>query len=74
MKTKKIIKVLKFIKGYCQCRNCKCCKFSDSLTCYLSDGDGNLPDHWDIENIEINLKDIKKIDMYKGGGIDENTN
>lgn len=71
MKTKKIIKVLKFIKGYCKCRDCDRCKFSNSINCYLSDGDGNLPDHWDIENIEINLKDIKKIDMYKGGGIDE---
>ena len=74
MKTKKIIKVLKFIKGYCLCRDCSQCKFSNSMSCYLSDGNGNLPDNWNIENIEINLKDIKKLSMLKGGGIDESTN
>lgn len=71
MKTKKIIKVLKFIKGYCKCRDCDRCKFSNSINCYLSDGDGNLPNYWDIEKIENSLKGIKKINMFKGSGIDE---
>ena len=72
MKIKKIIKTLKFIKGYCKLRDCDCCVFSDVYgECCLSDDNCNLPDYWDIKNIENNLKDTKKLNMFKGGMIDD---
>ena len=55
MKIKKIIKTLKFIKGYCKLRDCDCCVFSDVYgECCFSDGNCNLPNYWDIKNIENN--------------------
>lgn len=72
MKIKKIIKTLKFIKGYCKLRDCDCCVFSDVYgECCFSDGNCNLPNYWDIKNIENNLKDTKKLNMFKGGMIDD---
>ena len=65
MKTKKIIKVLKFINDYCRVRDCGMCKFSNQQLCNLSDGNGKLPESWDVEAIERNLKDIEKIKRYK---------
>ena len=72
MKIKKIIKTLKFIKGYCKLRDCDCCVFSDVYgECCFSDGNCNSPNYWDIKNIENNLKDTKKLNMFKGGMIDD---
>ena len=72
MKIKKIIKALKFIKGYCKLRDCDCCVFSGVYgECCSSDGNCNLPNYWDIKNIENNLKDTKKLNMFKGGMIDD---
>ena len=72
MKIKKINKTLKLIKGYCKLRDCDCCVFSDVYgECCFSDGNCNLPNYWDIKNIENNLKDTKKLNIFKGGMIDD---
>ena len=72
VKIKKIINALKFIYGYCKLRDCDCGVFSDVYReCCFSDGNCNLPNYCDIKNIENNLKDTKKLNMFKGGMIDD---
>lgn len=61
METKKIIKVLKYIKKYCDARDCDCCMFGNNNSCTLSDGTGSLPTFWDIEYIEKKLKCTDKL-------------
>ena len=68
MKTKKIIKVLEFIKEKCKsysCDGCYECPFSDeSGGCIISVEKHTyniLPEDWDIEIIKSNLKDKERI-------------
>ena len=64
MKTKTILNVLKFIRSTCETKEkCYACPFSDSrfictISNYFSD---YSPEHWDIEALEKNFKDIERI-------------
>lgn len=64
MKAKKIIKVLKFVKDYCEERDCFDCEFSNTGTCTFTDNDGDFPLGWDMEIIESNLKHKERINRY----------
>lgn len=65
MKTKKIIKALKFIKEYCNER-CDCCgcPFYDKNIgeCSLLVPDMIYPAQWNVKQIKVNLKDKERID------------
>lgn len=62
MKTKKIIKVLKFITDYCTYQDCYTCAFgSERGLCSISTGGELLPEDWNIKDIEKNLKDVERI-------------
>ena len=64
MKTKTIINVLKFIRSTCESKKkCDTCPFSDSrFNCNLSEHLAYFcPEHWDIEALEKNFKDIERI-------------
>ena len=66
MKTKKIIEVLEFVKGYCaETKRChdNNCPFYDSscCECYLLKEYMLYPEQWNIEMIKSNLKDIEKL-------------
>jgi hypothetical protein len=60
MKAKKIIKVLKFIRKYCEDTSCAKCEFQDKDTkeCMLKD----MPVYYNIKQIKKNLKVIERID------------
>lgn len=61
MKTKKIIKVLKFIKKYCKSnKECKDCPFNYSICEYL-------PVDWDIEKLEKEWKGLEELKIEKSG-------
>jgi hypothetical protein len=66
MKTKKIIKVLKFIKKYClTIAYCKECPFSLENRCLLClRGEQSYPDIWRVNDIKIKLKGIERIEIY----------
>lgn len=55
MKTKKIIKALKVIKKYCNSKgeDCGKCMFNETGLC------SDVPEAWNIEDLEIILKDIE---------------
>ena len=62
MKTKKITKVLKFVKEYCTYNDCYNCAFgSDRGLCNISTNNDTLPEDWNIKDIVNNLKDIERI-------------
>ena len=60
MKTQKIINVLKFLKKHCtEDSDCKECKFrTRGLGCLLN----VFPENYDMELIELRLKDIERIE------------
>ena len=60
MKTKKIIKVLKFIRKHCEDRSCAKCELydRDNKECLLND----TPSFYNTKQIKKNLKDIERID------------
>ena len=63
MKTKKIIKVLKFLQDTCRSRDdvkaCYNCPFTDSLGgCAVRK---TLPAHWNIGILERKFKDIETL-------------
>jgi hypothetical protein len=62
MKTKKIIKVLKFVKKYCKSieDDCLKCPFDDTVC-------ETLPVDWDIKGLEENLKRMEELKIEKGG-------
>ena len=57
MKTKKIIKALKVIKKYCNSKgeDCGKCMFNETGLC------SDVPEAWNIEDLEIILKDIEEL-------------
>lgn len=59
MKTKKIIKVLKFVKDYCKRhKDCDLCPFCNSGIC-----DYTSPNQWDIMNLRLELHDRERIEI-----------
>ena len=64
MKTKKIIKALKFVKKYCGERDCFDCHFGNSGRCSFTDCNGDLPEGWNMEIIKDNLKNVERINIY----------
>ena len=68
MKTKKIIRVLKFIKSYCGDRtDCAGCIFANEHEeCFTYDDSTRaIPTDWDLNMLEINLLGIEKVKKCK---------
>lgn len=64
MKTKKIIKVLKFVKDYCKRhKDCDLCPFRNSGVC-----DYASPNQWDIRVLRRELKESERIEINDESG------
>jgi hypothetical protein len=64
MKTKKLIKAIKFIKRYCANNDdCFRCLFWDSNNnvCYFFGEDNIYAAQWDVKVIKNNLKDVEEL-------------
>jgi hypothetical protein len=64
MKTKKLIKAIKFIKRYCAEKDdCDGCPFYnlDKTDCYLLSVGMIYPAQWDVKAIKNNLKDVEEL-------------